>query len=148
MSGKITIDGETWELKPLKGLSAIRKMPKVLGMASRLINAAIIGGIPLDKWLTGVDAGALKLTDAIAAIGFVADELGDSYAEFEKDVVPFLLQKSYSWLSQHGTPYELFVAIIESVKFHLETSFGEDVMAALKNSQTAEEPAAQSSQTD
>lgn len=141
MSGSITIGDRTWELTPFKGLASIRKLPKVISFASKLIQSAITGGLPVDKWISGVQAGTLDIVDALSAIDFVADTLGDSFKEFETEIVPYILQVDAKFLAENGTPRELISALITAIQFHLETSFGADVRDALKNLETAEETA-------
>lgn len=135
---EITIAGETWKVHRLRGLRSIRKMPQVISMFSRLAQAAMESGFPIDKWIKG-ESVVIKPTEALAAIGFVANALGDSFAEFEKDVVPFLLQRDTRWIGEHGTVLELVNAIVAAVVFHIETSLGDETVDALKNLPAAEE---------
>lgn len=137
--GTITIDGETWELKPLRGLKAIRLMPKVISILSELAYAASVGGMPLDKWLLEGEGVTIGFGEAIQAINFMSDALGKRYDEFECEIVPFLLQRDHEWLSGHGSIGELLSAIWAAILFHFESSFGKDTIAALKNSVSAQE---------
>jgi len=136
---EVTIGEKTWTVHKLRGMKAIRKMPKVLKFLSMLVNAAVKSGIPVDKWLQGqATEFAPTFIDIIGAIEFVSEALGEHFNEFERDVVPFLLDCDPKWLEDHGTPYEIFAALWQAILFHVETSLGTEVTDALKNSPTTE----------
>lgn len=136
---EVTIGERTWTIHKLRGMKAIRKMPKVLKFLSILVNAAVKSGIPIDKWLQGQEVIANpSLMDIMQAIGFIAEALGENFEDFEKEIVPFLLECDSKFLEENGTPYEIFLALWNAILFHIETSLGAEVTEALKNSPTPE----------
>ncbi len=129
----VTIAGETWELKQPCGLIAMRKMPKVLGYISKRMYVASQAGFPVSEYLSGENQ-TFDLTDALRAIKFVSDALGENFDEFEKEIVPYLLQRDYEWLSTNGTLIELAASLWTSIKMILDSTSGEDVADAVKKS--------------
>jgi hypothetical protein len=133
----ITIGGETWALKPLRGLKAMKLMPKVISIGSEIFYAAIEAGIPLDKmFLDGAelrfDAGA-----GLRAFKFIADALTKRWDDLSADIIPFLLCRDYGWLSEHGEVKEILNGLWTAVKYHLPSIIGDDAVSALKKSVTA-----------
>jgi hypothetical protein len=120
-------------------------VPKILSIASELIVAASKAGIDVGAILTTTEEISLDASKVLTAVAFVSDVLGKRYTEFSKDVVPFLLQKDYEWLSEHGSMIELFSGMWEALQFHINTSFGQGVRDAIKKSVTdvAEEEVAE-----
>ena len=148
---KITIAGETWELEPLKGLKAMKAMPKVIGIAAEVLYAGQESGFRLDKLIIEGDTDVkYDLSTALKAMKLVSDVVGERFDEIAADIMPLLLQKPYAWLWEHGLINEILKAMWDAIKFHIETSFGSDVIEALKKSMTAppeEEVAAEASST-
>jgi len=137
MEEKVTVSvgGETWDITPLKGLRAIQIMPDVIGMCAEIVYAAYKGGIRIDEWFSEDFDGEirLQLDTILRAIGFVSNVLGEKYDRFSREIVPFLLQKDYEFLENNGTMQEIGIALWRAVQFHIKTSFGEEVLTALKN---------------
>lgn len=150
MPGKceITIADETWELKPLRGLKSVKLMPEVISIGAELLWNAQDGGFPLGDFFLSGQEMAVDLTVALRAIKFVSDTLGKRYDDIALRIIPFLLQKEPQWLWENGNPREIVQAIWDAIKFHVETSFGGDVIEALKKSIAAEgDEAAETSST-
>jgi len=133
---RVSIAGESWDLVPPAGLVAMRKMPKVLSYVSKLIYVAIQSGFPVNEYISG-ERDSIDLGDAMKAIKFVADALGENFKEFEEEVVPFLLQRDYKWLSTHGTLMEIAGALWTSIRMLFSITGQDDVESALKKSEEA-----------
>ena len=153
MPGKteITIAGETWELAPLKGLKAMKVMPKVIGIAAEVLFAGQESGFRIDQiFIEGDTDIKFDLGTALKAMKLVSDVVGERFDEIAADIMPLLLQKPYGWLWEHGLINEILKAMWDAIKFHIETSFGSEVIEALKKSMTAppeEEVAAETDST-
>jgi len=144
-NNEVSIAGETWELKPLKGLKAMKAMPKLIGIAAEVLWAGQESGFRIDQVILEGDTDPLKKFDlgtALKAMKLVSDVVGDHFDEIAADILPLLLQKPYAWLYENGQLNEHLKALWIAIKYHVETSFGEEVIAALKKSMTAEEEAA------
>lgn len=133
---RVTIAGESWDLVPPCGLKAMRKMPKVLAYVSKLIYVAIQSGFPVNDYIDGKQT-EFDLGDAMKAVRFVAEALGDNFKEFEEEIVPFLLQRDHKWLSEHGTLLELASALWVSIQMLFSFTGQDDVAGALKKSEEA-----------
>lgn len=141
MPGKdneVTIADKTWELTPLAGLKAIRMMPKVISVAAEVLWAATDAGFPLIELFSG-ELDSVGLTSVLKAMKFVADTLGKRFDELALEIVPFLLQQDQQWLQSHGSMEEIGKALWIAGQYHIKTSFGEEVIEALKKSVAAEE---------
>lgn len=142
MPGKyeVTIDGETWELEPPRGLASMRKMPKVISFISKLVFSASRAGFDIRSWLSEEnEMPELGLEDVLRLINYIAVALDDNFDEFEKEIAPFLLQRDYEWLEEHGSPVELFNGIVVGIRMVVGITTGEQLQAALKKSQPAAE---------
>lgn len=148
---EIIIGGESWELKPLKGLKAMKAMPKIIGIAAEVLWAAQDSGFRIDQILLESDTEVkFDLGTALRAMKLVSDVVGERFDEIAADIMPLLLQKPYGWLWENGQINEILKAMWVAIKFHIETSFGSEVIEALKKSMTAppeEEVAAETSST-
>lgn len=148
---EITIGGETWELEPLKGLKAMKAMPKIIGIAAEVLYAGQESGFRIDQILLEGDTEIkFDLGTALRAMKLISDVVGERFDEIAADVMPVLLQRSYKWLWSHGQMNDILKAMWDAIKFHIETSFGSEVIEALKKSMTAPlegEEAAETSST-
>jgi hypothetical protein len=143
MPGKeITIADKTWKLKPLAGLQSFKMVPKIISIATELIWSAQESGFSIEQFFK--EEGQTKLekmpiTTALSVFHFVANTMDKRYTELTVEVIPFLLQKEWQWLNENGTPKEILQALWTAITYHVETSFGKDVIEALKNSVIVEE---------
>lgn len=153
MPGKkcvLTIADKSWELEPFAGLKAIKLMPKVISIGAELLWNANDGGLPItDIFLSGTEDLKVDLTAALRSMKFVADTLGERYDELALEIIPFLLQvKDKDWLWNNGSLEEIIKAIYEAIKFHITTTFGDEVLDALKKSVAVEEAEPEKEATD
>lgn len=133
---QITIGGETWTLKPLRGLKAMKLMPKVISIGSEIFYAAIEAGIPLDKMFLEGQELRFDAGSGLKAFKFIADSLTKRWDDLSEDIIPFMLCRDYAWLSENGSVREILEGLWTAVKFHLPSIIGEDAVAALKKSVT------------
>jgi len=136
---EVEVGGRRWEIIPLRGLKSIKLMPKVISIGSELLWAANNAGFPLAELFTEEQDLTASFGDVIKAVKFVSDTLGTRFDEIRIEIIPFLLQQETQWLQDNGTPREIFLSLWKAIKFHAETSFGEEVVEALKKSLAAEE---------
>lgn len=138
----LTVAGETWKLKPLAGLKAISMMPQIISVVAELLWTADANGFPLRQLFEeGAATGRVNVETAklLEALHFTSQALGKRFDEVRLVVLPFLLQKDAEWLQNNGQPGELLKATWAAIRFHVNTSFGQDVLAALKNSVVVED---------
>lgn len=144
--GQVTVAGETWQLKPLAGLKSIGMMPKIISVVAELLWTADANGFPLRQMFEeGTASGQIRIETIklLEALHFVSEALGKRFDEVRLNILPFLLQKDAGWLQENGLPGELLKASWIAIKYHVNTSFGQDVLAALKNSVAVEDAGAE-----
>jgi len=127
---RLKVGDTEWELVPLKGLKAIRMMPKVIGVLSHIFYSVIGAGVPLDEWF---NSGEIKLGDLLKLFNYASLALGDNIDVLTNEIMPFLMQVDPVFLQNNGTPDEILRAFWDACKYHYNSSFGEDVREALKN---------------
>jgi len=150
---KITIGDREWRLSPLKGKQARLMIPRIASVVSRILFAAIRGGVDTKQLLAFFEldvAQKFKFTDIpleelLKTIYFIVENLTTEQLEFvEREVLPFLLQLNleddeiHRWWEEEAEVVETYTMTYKAIKYHLSTTFGAATREAIKKSLAAE----------
>ena len=149
-------DRKEWRLRPLKGKRARLMIPRIASVVSRILYAAIMGGVDTKQLLAFFDmetTADFKFTDIpieelLKAVHFIIENITTEQLDFINDeAMPFLLQLDLEdkevvrWWDEEAPPLETYVAVYRAVRYHLRTSFGAATREAIKKSLAVEERA-------
>ena len=148
-------DRKEWRLRPLKGKQARLMIPRIASVVSRILYAAIMGGVDTKQLLAFFDidttVGDFKFTDIpieelLKTIHFIIENITTEQLDFINDeAMPFLLQLNLEdeevaqWWDEEAPPLETYTAVYRAIRYHLRTSFGAATREAIKKSLAAEE---------
>lgn len=151
---EIVIGDRKWRLSPLKGKRARLMIPRIASVASRVLYAAIKGGVDTGQLLAffDLDVGEedfqfsdIPLEELLKAVHFIIENITEEQLDFLNDeVLPFLLQINLKdeefakWWDEEAEPFESYAMTYKAIKYHLSTTFGEATREAIKKSLTGE----------
>lgn len=152
---KITIGEREWRLSPLKGRQARLMIPRIASVVSRILFAAIRGGVDTTQLLAffELDTTEFKFTDIpldelLKAVHFIIENITHEQLEFiNDDALPFLLQinpedkEMVRWWDEEAEPFGTYAMAYKAIKYHLSTTFGEATREAIKKSLAVEKTA-------
>ncbi len=136
---EIILFGQVRALTPLKGRKAREMMPRVIAFAANAVTALVMG----DWDIMGLADRLARPENALSAVAdlgqlvqFLMVTLQGKWEEFDRDLLPFLLQVDPAELEDEGEMVEVYLALYRAIRWYLKSITPEQkaaFMAAMDN---------------
>ena len=121
---EIILFGQTHALTPLKGRRAREMMPRVVAFAAGAIQALILGDwdiLGLAERLSKPDNLLNMLTELSQIVQYLMIALQSKWEEFDRDLLPFLLQVEPEALEDEGDVVEVYLALYRAIRWYAKS---------------------------
>ncbi|NLS77344.1 MAG: hypothetical protein GXY76_08815 [Chloroflexi bacterium] len=130
---EIILFGQVHALRPLKGRKAREMMPRVVAFSANAITALVLG----DWDIMGLADRLARPENALSAVAdlgqlvqFLMVTLQGKWEEFDRDLLPFLLQVEPAALEEEGDVVEVYLALYRAVRWYATKSITSEQRAA------------------
>lgn len=132
---EIILFGQVHALDPLKGREARLMMPRVLAFGTQVFQSLILGEfdvLGLYERISTVEKAMDVLSDILAVVQHLIITLQGKWEEFDRDLLPFLLQVPPEALEDEGEPAEVYLALVRAVRWYAAKSITPEQKEAFK----------------
>lgn len=130
---EIILFGQVHELHPLKGRKAREMMPRVVAFAASAIQSLILGDwdiLDIAERINHPENALAMVGDISQIVRFLMITLQGKWEEFDRDLLPFLLQVESAELEDEGDVVEVYMALYRAVRWYATKSITPEQRAA------------------
>ena len=124
-SNEVRLFGKVHRLEKLKGRAARLMIPRCLEFATRAISLLVQGEVDVLGIITALQSPTRTKDDfsnAMSLIHFLSLTMRDKWEEFDRELLPFLLQVDGALLETEGDPFEVYFALFRAIQFYARES--------------------------
>lgn len=121
----IILFGEEKRLKPLAGRQSRIMVPRVIQFLSRVLGM-LLESEQFDIWglfSSFQEKAAERDKEVFATVAhmlhFLSVAMGAAWEEFDRELLPFLLQADPKRLETEGDPFEVYYALYRAIRFYV-----------------------------